>query len=114
VRVPHLDLDQTEANCRQILRRAKQRIRASRPRFEPSMRLRDDVLRQFLSVVAGGELQPLLALLTEDVVLYSDVPYCWWGASRPTEFRSSARLCSACSRSARSFGKQAGCGARTK
>ena len=36
------------------------------------MRLRDDVLKQFLSVVAGGELQPLLALLTEDVVLYSD------------------------------------------
>ncbi len=65
-------VDQTEVNCRQIFGRAKQRVRASRSRFEPSMRLREEVLKQFLSVVAGGELQPLLALLSEDVVLYSD------------------------------------------
>jgi RNA polymerase sigma-70 factor, ECF subfamily len=65
-------LGQTEVNCRQILRRARQHISASRPRFEVSEQAQNDLLRRFLEAVETGDSEGLVALLSNDVVLYSD------------------------------------------
>jgi RNA polymerase sigma-70 factor, ECF subfamily len=82
-------LSQNEANCRQILRRAKQHISQDRPRFEASPERREKLLQQFLETITHGDLQGLIGLLTEDVVLYSDgggkasaVPNPIYGANR--------------------------------
>src|SRR5206468_5043106 len=65
-------LDQSEANCRQILRRARQRVSAMRPRFKASARKQNDLLEQFRRATDSGNMDQLLALLSSDVVLHSD------------------------------------------
>jgi RNA polymerase sigma-70 factor (ECF subfamily) len=63
---------QSEANCRQILRRAKQHVSSLRPRFRPAESTRSTLLESFLKATATGEMTELLNLLSEDVVLRSD------------------------------------------
>jgi RNA polymerase sigma-70 factor (ECF subfamily) len=65
-------LTKSEANCRQIFRRAKQHITESRPRFEVSQQQRERLLQQFVDTSLSGNVQGLLALLAKDVVLYTD------------------------------------------
>ncbi|HMF65159.1 MAG TPA: RNA polymerase sigma-70 factor [Edaphobacter sp.] len=65
-------LGQTEANCRQILRRARQHIGAMRPRFVTSERKQSDLFDRFLNAVRTGEMEGLVDLLSKDVVLHSD------------------------------------------
>jgi RNA polymerase sigma-70 factor (ECF subfamily) len=62
----------SEANCRQILRRARQHVRAARPRFKASSREHDDLLERFRRASGTGDMRQLLALLSDDVVLHSD------------------------------------------
>src|SRR5438552_11019757 len=45
---------QSEANCRQILRRAKQHVRAERPRFKASEEEHDALLERFQTAVLSG------------------------------------------------------------
>jgi RNA polymerase sigma-70 factor (ECF subfamily) len=65
-------LGQSETNCRQILRRARQHVSTMRPRFAASEHKQRDLFEQFLSAVRTGEMKDLVALLAEDVVLHSD------------------------------------------
>ena len=65
-------LGQTEANCRQILRRARQHVGAMHPRFRTQPKRRDDLMKSFLAAINTGEMEGLMSLLTEDVVLHSD------------------------------------------
>lgn len=65
-------LEQSEANCRQILRRARQHVTLDRPRFEPSTEQREKLLQKFLEASSRGDMEGLLALLSSDVVLYAD------------------------------------------
>jgi RNA polymerase sigma-70 factor (ECF subfamily) len=65
-------LGQTEANCRQVLRRARQHIATARPRFQPSPEKRGDLLERFLEAVTTGNMEGLVSLLSTDVVLYAD------------------------------------------
>ncbi len=65
-------LGQTEANCRQILTRARQHVSAMRPRFKTSQRKKSDLLERFLKATSSGDLEGLVALLSRDVVLHSD------------------------------------------
>jgi RNA polymerase sigma-70 factor, ECF subfamily len=65
-------LDLTESNCRQILRRAKQRIRVARPRFQAFVPEHDDLLARFQQAAREGDLDGLVALLAHDVVLHTD------------------------------------------
>jgi RNA polymerase sigma-70 factor (ECF subfamily) len=65
-------LDQTEANCRQILHRARQHIAEMRPRFQASREERDELLQKFLQASSKDDVKGLLALLSSDVVLHSD------------------------------------------
>jgi len=91
-------LSQSEANCRQILKRAKQHIAKDRPRFEVSREQQEKLLQQFLETSVQGDMQGLLALLSEDVVLYTDgggkataVPNPIYGAERVARFFLGAR-----------------------
>jgi RNA polymerase sigma-70 factor (ECF subfamily) len=65
-------LGREEANCRQLLRRARQHITGGRPRFEPSPREHKRLLEGFLDAISSGDLAGLLTLLSDDVALYSD------------------------------------------
>jgi RNA polymerase sigma-70 factor (ECF subfamily) len=65
-------LGQSEANCRQILSRAKQHVNAIRPRFKTSLRKKSDLLERFLKATTSGDMEGLVALLSDDVVLHSD------------------------------------------
>lgn len=65
-------LGQSEANCRQILRRARQHIAEKRPRFDASPKQREHLLHEFLEATARGDLEGLVALLSQDAVFHSD------------------------------------------
>ena len=65
-------LDQSEANCRQILRRARQHLAIARPRFKVSDTRRRELLDRFVLASGTGDLVGLIEVLEEDVVLYSD------------------------------------------
>ena len=65
-------LRRSEANCRQILRRARQHVSAMRPRFKSSRQKQTELLQRFLQATASGDMDGLMALLAEDVVLHSD------------------------------------------
>jgi RNA polymerase sigma-70 factor (ECF subfamily) len=60
------------ANCRQILRRAKQHLTAERPRFPASPQQQEQITAQFLEASAQGNLPDLLLLLAQDVTYHSD------------------------------------------
>src|SRR5260370_26415979 len=65
-------LDQNEANCRQILRRARQHVSEARPRFKASSEERSNLLERFLRATSQGDMDGLVELLASDVVLHSD------------------------------------------
>jgi RNA polymerase sigma-70 factor (ECF subfamily) len=62
----------TEANCRQLVRRAKTHVAEGRPRFEASRADRDRIAGRFLAAVEEGDLDALVDLLAADVVAYGD------------------------------------------
>jgi len=65
-------LGQSEVNCRKIFSRAKQHAMNDRPRFDVSPHEQQRLLQQFIEATSHGDMQGLLALLSEDVVLYTD------------------------------------------
>ena len=90
-------LGRNEANCRQILKRAKQHVTQGRPRFDASPAEHQKLLQQFLEATGRGDVQGLLALLSKDIVLYTDgggkataVPNPIYGADRVARFFFSA------------------------
>ena len=67
----------TEANCRQIVRRAKAQLQAnSTPLSQPNEQARH-LVEQFVSAAATGEVKDLLALMKEEAPLSND------GGDRP-------------------------------
>lgn len=64
-------VDKTPANCRQIFRRAKERL-AGRPRFEPDDATHTRLLTTFLSALGTGDIEAFKALLADEVTLWSD------------------------------------------
>lgn len=62
----------SEDNCRQMARRAREAVTARRPRFESSREQEERLAQRFLGACSDGDVQGLLALLSEDIVLYSD------------------------------------------
>lgn len=65
-------LGQTEANCRQILHRARLHVGDVRQRFQATAREHNDLLDHFLQASRSGDMEGLMALLSGDVVLHSD------------------------------------------
>ena len=62
----------SEANCRQIARRARQSVAARRPRFERSLEKEKMLIERFVEACMSGDMEGLLELLSEDVTLWSD------------------------------------------
>jgi RNA polymerase sigma-70 factor (ECF subfamily) len=62
----------SEANCRQIMHRARQHVRAVRPRFSTTPQEHHDLLERFRLATSSGDISQLLALLSDDVVLHAD------------------------------------------
>ena len=65
-------VEKTEANCRQILARARKSVEERRPRFDASPEDAEQLILQFQHAVVTGDMENLLNLLAKDVVLVSD------------------------------------------
>lgn len=62
----------SEDNCRQMAHRAREAVAARRPRFESSRKQEERLAQRFLEACSDGDMQGLLAVLSEDIVLHSD------------------------------------------
>lgn len=65
-------LGKSEAACRQLFHRAKERIAAARPRFEPVSAEHAALMQAFTAAIAAGDLARLERALAPDAVLVSD------------------------------------------
>ncbi len=62
----------SEANCRQMVRRARRRVTERRHRFDPSKEQVQRLVTRFLNAAQQGDMDGLLEMLEEDVTLWSD------------------------------------------
>jgi RNA polymerase sigma-70 factor (ECF subfamily) len=65
-------VDKSEANCRQMVRRAHQRVAERRHRFDPSKAEVQVFVDRFLRAARHGDMDGLIEMLEEDVTLWSD------------------------------------------
>jgi RNA polymerase sigma-70 factor (ECF subfamily) len=62
----------SEANCRQLMVRARAHVRDERPRFASTPEHRDALLNRFLTASRSGDLAGLEKLLAEDIAMTGD------------------------------------------
>ena len=62
----------SEANCRQITRRARQKVNAGHGRFQANPEKQQTLVQQFITTCNTGDLPGLIHLLSDDIGLYSD------------------------------------------
>lgn len=65
-------LDRDEPACRQLASRAREHIRASRPRFKPSSAEVERLANAFMQAAGSRDVAALTQLLREDAILHSD------------------------------------------
>jgi RNA polymerase sigma-70 factor (ECF subfamily) len=65
-------LGKNEAAVRQLVSRARERVRAERPRFRAESEKHQRLLGEFLSAVAANDTSRLVAMMTSDVRFVSD------------------------------------------
>jgi RNA polymerase sigma-70 factor, ECF subfamily len=65
-------LEKSESNCRQIVRRARARVRREECRFDPPDDEHAQLLATFLAATQAGEVGELVSMLAEDATLHSD------------------------------------------
>lgn len=65
-------IDRDAAACRQLASRAREHVRAAKPRFPVSPSHGADIAKVFFKASRSGEVAPLQSLLAKDVILYSD------------------------------------------
>lgn len=97
-------VDKGEPNCRQLVTRARRKMEKRHPRFDATKRERDELARKFFSAVENGDIEPLIRMLSADVVAYGDGGH---GPSlpRPVNGRDKvARLLTALSEGVHKFG----------
>ncbi|MFH0516885.1 RNA polymerase sigma-70 factor [Streptomyces sp. M41] len=80
-------LDLTEANCRQLYRRAVQRVGEPRSRFESTPERQEELVASFVAAARDGDLGRLEKLLAADVIWSSDGGGKVSAARRPIEGR---------------------------
>ena len=76
-------VDRSEANCRQVFHRARQRLAERQTRFAASQEQREQVTEQFMRAATSGDVQGLLRVLAEDAVLVGDGGGKGFAAPRP-------------------------------
>ncbi len=77
-------------NCRQLALRARHRVDARRPRFEPTGPQHEALAARFLAAARDGDLDGLVALLAEDAVMYGDGG--GKAAARPAPLHGAAKI----------------------
>jgi RNA polymerase sigma-70 factor (ECF subfamily) len=65
-------IDRTEAACRQLAVRAREKVQEGKPRFETSVEKRWALAERFFAAVEKGDTDGLADMLAADVVLYGD------------------------------------------
>ncbi|VTU13455.1 Sigma-W factor [Variovorax sp. SRS16] len=65
-------LQRSEGACRQLLYRARQRLGEARGRFSPSSAQHRALLEQFVAATTAGDIDRVVALLSEDAQLVAD------------------------------------------
>jgi RNA polymerase sigma-70 factor, ECF subfamily len=65
-------LEKSEVACRQIVHRARERVRRGRRRFAVATDARERVARRFLEALRAEDREAVLALLAEDALLVAD------------------------------------------
>tara|TARA_R110002095_G_scaffold181477_2_gene158774 strand:+ start:642 stop:1490 length:849 start_codon:yes stop_codon:yes gene_type:complete len=65
-------LGKTEVHVRQIVHRAKTRLRVNQPRFQPAASEVDALAERFVSACRAGDVHLVEQLLTDDAEVYSD------------------------------------------
>ncbi len=65
-------VEKTEANCRQILTRARKHVGAPRARFEADPRQAEGLMQRFTQAAGAGDMDGLLAVLAGDITLWAD------------------------------------------
>lgn len=65
-------LDRAPSAVRQLSRRAREQVRARRPRYPVQPRIRQQVTERFLAAALGGDLDALMDVLAPDVTLWTD------------------------------------------
>lgn len=61
-----------ETACRQLIHRARQRVRSDKSRFEPSETDKKKLIEKFIAATKASDEKTLLSLFTEDAVMTSD------------------------------------------
>ena len=84
-------VEKSEDNCRQILRRARERIAGRDSRFEVTLQQQETVLREFLSATTSGDLDRLAKALVGDATLVCDGENL--GATTPPPIEGVAAVC---------------------
>jgi RNA polymerase sigma-70 factor (ECF subfamily) len=80
----------SEANCRQLVVRGKQRVAERRTRFEADSVHGRELTARFLAACSTGDLDGLLGMLADDVVVWSDGGGKVQAARRPVAGRDKA------------------------
>ncbi|MFB6820244.1 RNA polymerase sigma factor SigJ [Streptomyces virginiae] len=65
-------LDRPESTVRQTARRARDHVRARRPRFDTDDARREEITARFMKACAGGDLNAVMELLAPEVTAWSD------------------------------------------
>jgi RNA polymerase sigma-70 factor (ECF subfamily) len=65
-------VEKSEANCRQLLSRAKKHVHAPRARFDADPARANRLVRRFIEAGQAGDLDGLVAILAEDITLWAD------------------------------------------
>ena len=65
-------LDKNETACRKLVSRARERVKADRPRFTASKEAHRDLLQRFAKASGSSDPQEMMALLAPDAIAYTD------------------------------------------
>lgn len=65
-------LDKNETACRKLVSRARERVKADRPRFTASKEAHRDLLMRFAKASSSSDPQEMMALLAPDAIAYTD------------------------------------------
>lgn len=65
-------LQKRQAACRQIVHRARARVRRDQPRFEVSLEAKERLLTKFVAAIEADDKEEVLALLAEDATWTTD------------------------------------------
>ena len=65
-------VDKSEANCRQLLSRAKKHVATDQARFDADREQAARLTQRFTDAARAGDMEEMLAVLAEDITLWAD------------------------------------------